>query len=95
MGLLLPEDDFLPGVGLPLTVCSSPFLYCAIEVTECDRGITGDGAEFGTLSSSVSNRGSVAHFLIGETPSSGTKTSEVRDERLPLGELPYPLDRDI
>lgn len=47
------------------------------------------------VSSILSKRGSVAHFLIGEGLSSGVKTSDARDERLPLGELPYPLEIDI
>ena len=31
---------------------------------------------------------------MGEVFSSAGKTSEARDERLPLGEVPYPLDKD-
>lgn len=63
-----------------------------MDVTDFERGIPREGCEIGTLCSILSNRGSVAHFLMPLVDCSSAKTSgDTRDERLPVGELSYPL----
>jgi len=63
-----------------------------MEVTDFERGIPLEGCDIGMLASILSNRGSVAHFLMTLVDCSSAKTSgDTRDERLPEGELSYPL----
>ena len=63
-----------------------------MDVTDFERGIPGEGCEIVKLCSILSNRGIVAHFLMPLVDCSSTKTSgDTRDERLPVGELSYPL----
>ena len=61
-----------------------------MEVTERERGISGEVCDVTTMSS---NLGSVAHFLmlLGELKEASGKTSDTRELRLPVGELSYPL----
>lgn len=92
IGLLLAELDLLGDEEIPFKLNSSSFLKCSMEVTDLERGIAGEGWDLTTPSSILSNRGSVAHFLMPFVECSSLKTSDdTRDERLPVGELSYPL----
>lgn len=92
IGLLLPELDFRPVEEIPFKLNSISFLKCSMEVTDFERGIPREGLDTGIPSSILSNRGSVAHFFIPLVDCSSTKTSgDTRDDKLPFGELSYPL----
>ena len=78
--MLLSED-------VPFKLKSISFLYCSME--DADE----EGFHITRPPSVVSNRGYVAHLLMLASVecSSLSELYDIRDEKLPLSELSYPL----